>query len=96
MKKREPDYWLPKWKKKEIKARVKAEERMSVTEARKTRRRLYRDIRKGTFDSMGLTIEKPGKFFADAWRSSGRYKMSYSFARSEAEFYSQDFYDYDY
>lgn len=87
MKKREPDYWLPKWKKKEIKRSAKARAYDTMTDARRIRRRLYRDIRKGTFDSMGLTIEKPGKFVATSWRSSLRYKSAYRFARSEAEFY---------
>ena len=85
--KREPDCWLPNCKKNEIRREVKSQKRDSVTVARKIRRRLYRNIRRGEFDSMGLDLPKPGKFVATSWRSSGAFKSAYRFARSEAEFY---------
>ena len=87
MKKREPDYWLSRRRKNELRREVKARKRDSMTDARKIRRKLYRNIRRDEFDSMGLDLPKPGKFVATSWRSSGAFKSAYRFARSEAEFY---------
>lgn len=88
--KREPDYWLPKYKKREIKAQVKARGlEFTPTEARALRRELRKRLRNDTFKDIGLDLPKPGKFISDMYRSSGHFKSAYSFARSEAEFYDQ-------
>jgi hypothetical protein len=85
---REPDYWLPSRQRREIWKEVKALKRDSMTENRRIRRKVRTEIRTGTINNHFHTpIEKPGKYFANAWKSSGAFKRAYSYARSEAEFY---------
>lgn len=93
MTKREPDYWLPKWKKREIKARVMANgKRDSMTTVRKLKRQLRYRLRHGTFNEIGLELPKPGKFISTVFDSSHAFISAYSFARSEAEWNEQAMY----
>lgn len=85
---REKDYFLPAYQKREIRKQVKASKRDSMTDNRRIRRKVQAEIRNGTINKHFHTpIEKPGKYFANAWQSSGAFKRAYSYARSEAEFF---------
>ena len=83
---REPDYWLSRRTKNEIKKMVKGRKRSSMTENRRVKRSARRRIREGTINEL-VTLDKPGKFVSTMFNSSGAFKSAYSFARSEAEFY---------
>lgn len=93
--KREPDYWLTKSKKKQIKRDVMSRQRPSMRVGRKIRREINKRIRHGTFGELGLEMSKPGRFISEAYRSSRAFVWAYSFARSEEEFYNQSL-NYDY
>lgn len=81
------DYFLPAWKKRDLKTQVKNTPRDDMTTVRKIRRELRNRLRNGTFNDLGGTINKPGEFISRLFRSSRKFKSAYSFARSEAEFY---------
>lgn len=82
---REPDHFLPRWKKNEIKRAVKAGKRESSTDLRRWRRNILRVIRRGEFDSFGIDVPKPGKFVSK-YRSSRAFKNAYAHARMDAEY----------
>jgi hypothetical protein len=87
---REPDYWLSRRTKKAIKKCVRA--RPSMTENRKTKRKVRKSIKDGSIAKLGLDLPKPGKFVSERWNSSGAFKSAYSFARGEAQFYDMSRY----
>lgn len=90
--KREPDYLLTPSMKREIKARVKANERNTMTENRRIKRELRRRLREGTFDELVMNVSQPGKFINTMFTSSRAYVAAYSFARMEAEYNQRAYY----
>lgn len=80
------DYWLSKFHKKEIKKAVKANPEHD--DNRKVRNMIRENMRDPEWVAQYASwIPKLGAFISRAYRSSGRFRSAYSYARSEAEFY---------
>ena len=80
------DYWLPKYRKKELKKAVKANP--ADYDCRKVRNRIRENMRNPEWIKQHAQhFPKLGAFVSTMYRSSGRFRAAYSHARSEAEFY---------
>ena len=80
------DYWLSKSRKKEIKKAVK--DGATYDDPRKVRNMIRTNMHDPKWvANWASNIPKLGAFVSRAYRSSGRFRSAYSFARSEAEFY---------
>lgn len=85
-KRREKDYFLPKYRKAEIKKKVKENLRNNPPDdLRKLRRNARTNHRNGELD--WCSFDKIGKIISRIFTCNNTYKSKYSHERREAEYY---------